>query len=403
MRYQFDNGIWSSQNSQVYQADMNQAVTMQVIDAAGNQAATAVQATVQIDKTSPSLSVTTGSYVPNNWTRFAVTVTATASDSSSGSGIKDYSFDNGVTWQSGASKLFNSSTLNLSCVVKVRDSAGNVTAAPPKVILIDRTKPSMPELTLSVNAVLNATKNIWYSKEQVQVSPYVSINPFSGVSRFEFDMNDIIAGEINPGDSVNLPDPLPESGIPQSFAFYTFNNVGTRSTNSTPLTIEIDTDAPTVSAEIVDANTSAVSLILNALTGNQFFGTAQYLEVTAADTGVGLGSLLAQKTVSGTTTTLTPIIGFANRFALPHQFTGQISVTAADLLGNQQSISSVNSGGFAITVNTAALDISEMTVSSSYDLVNSPWTNSASVTLTAAGATAATGVDKYQYSLDQGA
>ncbi|MCT4613005.1 MAG: hypothetical protein N4A47_06530 [Clostridia bacterium] len=71
-----------------------------------------------------SLPVASAAVTVNSSTSLTVTVTA----SDTGSGIKDYSFDGGATWQSGNSKTFNSLTPNTQYTynIRVRDNTLNV-------------------------------------------------------------------------------------------------------------------------------------------------------------------------------------------------------------------------------------------------------------------------------------
>ena len=89
-----------------------------------------------IDKVKPIITKIEGN--PNNWTKENVTLIVTAEDNLSG--IKDYSFDGGVTWQASNEKTFTQNIENM--VIKVRDNAGNIVEnGPISIRKIDKDAP----------------------------------------------------------------------------------------------------------------------------------------------------------------------------------------------------------------------------------------------------------------------
>ena len=115
--YSFDNGsTWQTSNAKTFTS--NQTVNIKVKDGAGNVSSVKSIAITYIDKTAPTVSVSSVA------TSAATKVTITASDSSAcGLHSTPYSFDNGSTWQSSNIKYVTNTT---TLTIKVRDKAGNI-------------------------------------------------------------------------------------------------------------------------------------------------------------------------------------------------------------------------------------------------------------------------------------
>ena len=89
-----------------------------------------------IDDTAPTITSVEGN--PSEWTKEDVTLTVTASDNLSG--IKEYSFDGGETWQKENTKTYSQNTNGI--VIKVRDNVGNEVESDPinitKIIKLEK-------------------------------------------------------------------------------------------------------------------------------------------------------------------------------------------------------------------------------------------------------------------------
>ena len=94
-----------------------------------------------IDSNPPSVSVTSSK---EGWTNQDVTLTIAASDSESGLAAQPYSWDNGVSWGTNASKSFSS---NQTVNIKVRDAAGNTTSKSVVIGNIDKDAPSFSNVS----------------------------------------------------------------------------------------------------------------------------------------------------------------------------------------------------------------------------------------------------------------
>ena len=103
------------------------------IDKAGNKSRV-VRIVKVVDTTSPTITGVTGN--PTSWTTSA-TLVVNATDNV---GIKEYSFDNGTTWQTGNSKKFTSNgTIN----IKVKDTSGNIGSTSVTISKVDSTTPTI--------------------------------------------------------------------------------------------------------------------------------------------------------------------------------------------------------------------------------------------------------------------
>ncbi len=137
--YSFDNGKTYGEISTIKLTD-NITIKIRVKDAAGNVSETytyeyVVEGTkLKEDNQSPTFTV---SKLPSNeWSNSNVTVTVNATDNMSG--VKEYSFDNGGTWQLDNTKIYEA-TANIK--VKVKDNTGNISQAKDLSIKIDKIAP----------------------------------------------------------------------------------------------------------------------------------------------------------------------------------------------------------------------------------------------------------------------
>jgi hypothetical protein len=89
-------------------------------DSAGNIGVGYVNA--YYDSTAPVINDVTSNPLQTVFTNATVTLNVNATDAS-GSGIEEYSFDNGITWQTSNSKSFGA---NGDVNIKVKDAAGNI-------------------------------------------------------------------------------------------------------------------------------------------------------------------------------------------------------------------------------------------------------------------------------------
>ena len=127
------------------------------------------------DTERPVINSVTGN--PTSWTNQNVTLTVNASDNV---GVKEYSFDNGSTWQTGKTKAYTANTSNIK--IKVRDYAGNEStpATTISITKIDKNKPGKPSsVTVSPTAWTNgnitvthtaASSNLPITKYQYAIS-----------------------------------------------------------------------------------------------------------------------------------------------------------------------------------------------------------------------------------------
>lgn len=126
--YSYDSSIWEEYIDPIVVSENNTTIYARGEDNVGNESGLATLTVANIDKTVPSLNVTS-----SGKTTSSITINASASDA--GSGINTFSYqyskDDGITWSpstSDVSYTFNGLTTNTyNFKVKVLDNAGNET------------------------------------------------------------------------------------------------------------------------------------------------------------------------------------------------------------------------------------------------------------------------------------
>ena len=112
----------------------NTTITVQARDKAGHLSNT-LTIVVKVDKDPPEVTVTGN---PTAW-KPSATLEIHASDNGSGLVDKPYSFDNGSTWVTTASKKY---TANENVTIKVKDSYGHVTTKTVNITKVDSVPPT---------------------------------------------------------------------------------------------------------------------------------------------------------------------------------------------------------------------------------------------------------------------
>ena len=142
--YSFNDGAdWQTSNKKTFSS--NTEVDIKVRDTAGNESAVSYVNITKIDKTAPKI---VG--VDKSTTKYTKRLTLIARATDTQSGIAAYSFDNGSNWIESTSTIYPMLyTSNQSSVkIKVKDTAGNVSAATAVTIdNIDNTKPTINSIT----------------------------------------------------------------------------------------------------------------------------------------------------------------------------------------------------------------------------------------------------------------
>ena len=183
--YSFDNGSnWQSSNSKTYSSNGTYTITAKAKDKATNASSTGVSGgTVKIDKSVPSVSSVSGN--PTSWTKSDVTLTVSGTDTG-GSGVAYYSFDNGSTWQTSASKTFSS---NQTVKIKVKDKAGNVSSVKEVVISkIDKAAPNASVSSTATSASVKVTVTASDALSGLHSTPY----SFDGGSTWQADKTKVV-------------------------------------------------------------------------------------------------------------------------------------------------------------------------------------------------------------------
>ena len=136
--YSYNGGETYSTNSSK-QVTKSGTYKIKVKDSAGNESEEyeykyVLTKATNKDTTAPTFTVTKN---PNKeWSKTNVTLTINAKDNSSG--VAEYSYDNGSTWQKGNTKTYESSK---TVKIKVKDNAGNISESQEISVKIDKIAP----------------------------------------------------------------------------------------------------------------------------------------------------------------------------------------------------------------------------------------------------------------------
>ncbi|MDR0883913.1 MAG: DNRLRE domain-containing protein, partial [Oscillospiraceae bacterium] len=244
--YSFDGGAtWQTSNFKAYAANATIAANyIQARDNAGNitKFATAI-AINKIDKTVSTISGISGN--PTAWTNANVTLSVVASDGN-GSGIKDYSFDGGATWQTSAAKTYTENTNIAAGVIRVRDNVGNIASYATAVAItkIDKIAPTTP--TVAGNRDTWGTDDVLLTVTSSDVA--------SGIAGYSFDGGASWQAEKTKSFSANT-----------SITVKVKDNAGNVSAGTAVNITKIDKSAPTIesisgnSAELTDTKTLTIN------------------------------------------------------------------------------------------------------------------------------------------------
>lgn len=142
--YSFDNGAtWQTSNVKLFEENKNDII-IKVKDKAGNIYTHEPINIRYIDKIAPTAIEIIGNI--QYWSKWDVSININgATDNESGLPQKPYSYDNGVTWQNEAYKIFSQNTSNI--IIKIKDKAGNVyTHEPIDIKYLDKETPTITEV-----------------------------------------------------------------------------------------------------------------------------------------------------------------------------------------------------------------------------------------------------------------
>ncbi|HHT37924.1 MAG TPA: hypothetical protein GXZ95_00740, partial [Mollicutes bacterium] len=132
--YSNDKTVWTQVegNELVFDEEVNTQVWFRAVDNVGNKGELTEAYTIRIGKETPIIRSVSGNV--STWTRDNVTLVVEPDTSKSG--IKDYSFDGGISWQESNEKTFDKNT---NALIIVRDNAGNESAVwDEKIVFIDK-------------------------------------------------------------------------------------------------------------------------------------------------------------------------------------------------------------------------------------------------------------------------
>ena len=292
-------------------ADGTHNVTYWSTDIAGNiEDATGNSLTLKIDKTPPTLTgAPTSSPNGNGWYAGDVTVGWACTDATSG-----------IDGPCPADSIVSGEGANLGASASVSDNAGNATNTSVDGINIDRTAPTT---TASVPAALASG---WYGNA-VEVTLTGSDN-LSGV--------EVIYYAVDGGAAQTYSGPFSFSteGV-HTIAFWSTDKAGNEETPGAPITLEIDTTAPTTT-------------VLNPISPDGGWFVTSGIPVAFSATDAGSGTKATYYTIDGG-----PIqtygVPFTENFS-----TGAHTITywSVDLADNEEAHAATNT--IAVNVDTDA-------------------------------------------------
>lgn len=143
IQYSFNGGAYQDSNQCIVTS--NGTVTVKVKDSLGNESEAKTVNITKIDSGNPTI---TGIDYHQGWTNQDVEVNIKATDEHSG--VKEYSFDGGTTWQTSPKKIYSSTSTIAANQIKVRDFMGKeATYGSAVQIQIDRTAPTIDSVVVS--------------------------------------------------------------------------------------------------------------------------------------------------------------------------------------------------------------------------------------------------------------
>ena len=328
--YSFNDGAdWQTSNKKTFSS--NTEVDIKVRDTAGNESAVSYVNITNIDKTAPKI---VG--IDKSTTKYTKKLTLIARATDAQSRIAAYSFDDGANWIESTSTFYPMlySTNQSSVKVKVRDTAGNVSAATAVTIdNIDNTKPVITSVT--------GNASDWTNKD-VTLTVNASDNKQLNTKAYSFNNGDTWQASNKKSFSSN-----------QTVNIKVRDEAGNISDAISVVINRIDKTKPTI----------------NSVTGNPVDWTNKdvTLTVNASDTGAGLNTAQGAYSFDGGTT-------WSNNTSKVYTSnTNGIVIKVRDNVGN-------------ITTNTINITKIDKTVPSILKVDGNPtaWTkNSAKLTVSA--------------------
>ena len=179
--------------------DTNTTYQFKAVSASGIESSFSTVYTVQLDMDNPTITSMNGN--PINWTNSNVTLTVDANDNG-GSGVKEYSFDGGHTWQTSNANTYTVNQTIPANTIMVRDNVGNETSYNTEINItkIDKTAPVSPTITITSNPVkqiLHAISFGLFFNDTVEVS-LSSTDNLSNIKKYEYQLvseNSILADD----------------------------------------------------------------------------------------------------------------------------------------------------------------------------------------------------------------
>ena len=349
------------------------------VSKSGTAGAQSSEVVVKIDKSNPTIEVTgkTDDYLQSN------KVTISASDTLSGVSKVEVSANGGQDWTE-VTDYANGYEVkaNGTYTFRVTDGVGKTVTDSITYTNIDTQKPVV-EITATAGEAAY-TDGAWTNKDITLSVSNSTVN--LGDTKFEYKVGDgewqTYSGAITVSEET-------------SGTTYTFRATSEAGVVSTEVSITVRLDKTAPGSVTVGTQTDTFREFLNTITFGLFFKDTQTVTISAADTGSGVKEISYQLSGGEVQTTTADEHGQIT-FRVEPQFVGNISnVTVTDNAGN--STSATEYEYFAVDAETPAVP----TISTG-SYTSGQWTNG-DVTITVSGATADSGIAKYQYSTDNGA
>ena len=349
------------------------------VSKSGTAGAQSSEVVVKIDKSNPTIEVTgkTDDYLQSN------KVTISASDTLSGVSKVEVSANGGQDWTE-VTDYANGYEVkaNGTYTFRVTDGVGKTATDSITYTNIDTQKPVV-EITATAGEAAY-TDGAWTNKDITLSVSNSTVN--LGDTKFEYKVGDgewqTYSGAITVSEET-------------SGTTYTFRATSEAGVVSTEVSITVRLDKTAPGSVTVGTQTDTFREFLNTITFGLFFKDTQTVTISAADTGSGVKEISYQLSGGEVQTTTADEHGQIT-FRVEPQFVGNISnVTVTDNAGN--STSATEYEYFAVDAETPAVP----TISTG-SYTSGQWTNG-DVTITVSGATADSGIAKYQYSTDNGA
>lgn len=322
--YSFNGGAYTTRRT--YQVQKNGEVTIKVKDKAGNESEITKVTITKFDNKAPIIN-DEDIIITLSENKEKVTLQVNAKDNDSG--IKEYSFDSGITWQNDKTYEYYSNQTIKAGVIQVKDNCGNISVYNKQVKIegIDNTVLRIARIDYSTKLPTkeNVTVTVTVNKEIKEVSGWVLSENKMSISKEFTDNTD--------GQIVTVTDA----------------NTGKTVTSSSIVINNIDRIAPIVNEENIIYNKISNSKMQVTITANESIQETEGWTLT--NNNILTKTYLKSTENNGETIVIKDLAGNETDVTIKFQIEGEESQDTKDLIKTiQYSENNYINGEATVTV-----------------------------------------------------